>query len=270
MQNFEKSSKKQKTAPKLDLLSQVALDISNYIDQFPNKTFALKRLSIESGLNEKTLRRLLKKENIPSPQTLNKIYYVTTLASCEEELLAHCPETVKEQLERLDINRLKKETPRQYDFFELVDSDPIIAEVYSILGTQNLDMSEVVYRFGQYGADVLTKLHRLGIVQEIDKGIYSFSDKQPHLDAPILKNLGMRLTKRYLKPDSASIEGENFVSLYCEGLNEDGKKKWLEIDQKAFEEKVKVANNDKFSGKLPMFTFQATDNLSETVKEREI
>ena len=269
MHNLETNPNNPKTAVALDLISQVEQDLTQYINQFPNKTFALRNLSNESQLNEKTLRRLLKKENSPSAHTLHKLYYVMTHSNSEEELLSLCPKVVKEQLEKLSTDKLKKETPKRYNFLELIESDPIVGEVYMLLGTKNLDLSEVVYRFGQYGADVLMKLNSLGIIVEVDKGLYAFSEKQPHLDGDILKSLGLRLTKRYMKPEVADLEGESYMSLYCEGLNAQGKKKWLEIDQKAFQEKVKVANDSLYKGQEPMFTFQVTDNLNETVRERK-
>jgi len=267
MQEFEVSKNIQKKAPENDLMSQVASDLAFYIDQFSNKTLALRNLSKETKLNEKTLRRLLKKENKPSSHTLHKIYFAMTKSSNEEEMLASCPAIIRKCLCELNIDKLKREIPKQYDFLNLIESYPILGEVYALLGTKNLDISEVVYRFGQYGADILSKLSTLGIAQEIDKGLYKLSDKQPHLDGSSLKLLGLRLTRRYAKSDVTDLVGQSFISLYCEGLNEQGKIKWLEIDQMALKEKAKIAQSEEYKGSEPMFTFQVTDSLNESVNE---
>lgn len=247
------------------LLDQVAIDLACYIDQYSNKSLALRNLSKETQLNEKTLRRLLKKENKPSSHTLHKIYYILTGSSNEEEMLASCPAVIRKELCNLNIDQIKRVIPENYNFLNLIETYPILGEIYILLGTKNLDITDIIYRFGQYGSDIIEKLCQLGIAKKIDNNLYTLSERQPHLDGEILKHLGLRLTRRYVKSGLADIEGNNSISLFSEGLNTAGKKKWLEIDQKSFQEKVKIANNDKFKGDEMMFTFQVIDNLNESI-----
>lgn len=267
MQSSKAEVKLANSCPKEEVLDQVCKDLEHYVSQFSNKSFALRNLSEETRLNEKTLRRLLKKKNVPSIQTLHKLYFVLTSAVSEEEMLSLCPPLIKEQLSKLSLDQLKKETPRHYNFNHLIENDPVLGEIYALLGTRDLDITEIVYRFGQYGVDLLDKMKSLGLVKKKDKDLYCLSERQPHLDGEVLKSLGSRLVTRYVKPLNTDLEGDSFMGLYCEGLNGAGKKKWLEIDEKAFKEKMLVANDDKYKGLESMFTFHATDNLTDVAKE---
>ncbi|MCF8058970.1 MAG: hypothetical protein K9K67_06725, partial [Bacteriovoracaceae bacterium] len=69
------------------------------------------------------------------------------------------------------------------------------------------------------------------------------------------------------KTESAAIEGNNFIGLFAEGLSAEGKKKWLEIDQRSFNEKVAVAKEKKYQGNESVFTFQVTDDFNKPTSE---
>ncbi len=54
---------------------------------------------------------------------------------------------------------------------------------------------------------------------------------------------------------------QHTISFYAEGLTEEGKKAWLAVDTEAFYKKLNIANDPKFKGKIPVFTFTATDTI---------
>lgn len=246
---------------------QVARDLEGYLNFFPNRTFALRNLSKETGLNEKTLRRLIKRENTPSNQTLFKLYFLFTQANSEKEVLESCPPIIRERLSEFELDTFEKITPKNYDFLEVIQSDPIIGEIYLMLATKKVDLSFILYHFGQYGSRSIERLVSLNLACQVDNGLYTLSKKQPYLNASLLKALGLRMTKSYMKADCAALEGNNFIGLYAEGLNAAGKKKWLEIDKRSFNEKVAVAKEKAYQGDESIFTFQVTDDFNKPTSE---
>ncbi|MCF8060646.1 MAG: hypothetical protein K9K67_15190, partial [Bacteriovoracaceae bacterium] len=181
---------------------QVARDLENYLNFFPNKTFAFRNLSKETGLNEKTLRRLIKRENTPSNQTLFKLYFVFTQSNSEKEVLDSCPTIIKERLSEFELDSFEKITPKNFDFLEVIQSDPIIGEIYLMLATKKVDLSYILYHYGKYGSRALEKLVSLKLACQVENGLYTLSKKQPFLNASLLKVLGLRMTKSYMKTES--------------------------------------------------------------------
>lgn len=245
----------------LDIAAQVAADLEKYLSFFPNRSFALRNLSKETGLSEKTLRRLLKKENVPSNQTLFKLYFVFTKADSEDEVLDICPAVIKDRLKGFKPDSFQKIHNKDFDFLEVIKTDPIVGEIYLLLGTKKVDLSHIVYHYGQYGSRALEKLVNLNIAQKVDHSLYTLSPKQPYLNASLLKELGIRMTRTFLKEEAAAIEGTNFIALYAESLNKEGRKKWLEIENNAFQEKMKIASLNEYKGDISVFTFQVTDDF---------
>jgi transcriptional regulator with XRE-family HTH domain len=264
---MEKIEVSRAPSQELSIVEQVALDLATYLENYPNISFALKILSKDSGLSEKTLRRLINKENNPSYQTLFKLYLALLDTDNESEVLTKCPKVIKEKLESVNPEKIRKCVPKTYDFHELIKSHPVLAEIYILAGIQDVSVSNIVYRFGQYGADCLTKLENLEIVSKVGRGKYRLAEKQPQLNGAILKNFGLRFIDRYLKDEESDIEGTNFIGFFAEGLNAAGKKRWLEIDQASFLEKVEVGNDEKYKGSELMFSFQGTDNICEAGME---
>ena len=244
------------------LEDQVAFDLNRYLNFYPNKTFALRNLSKETGLNEKTLRRLLKKENIPSAQTLFKLYTVFTGADNHSDLLANSPELIRDQLANFQTDNFVQSTGAQkVNFQDLFEGEPILIEIYLLLCVKNVDLCHIVYLYGQLGSKAVEKLEALGLIQKIDNGLYGLTKKRPFPNGPLLKMLGLRMTKSFMKAEDSAVEGTNFVGLHVEGLNDEGRKKWLEIEKRSFQEKMQVANDPQFKGERPVFTFQATDDF---------
>ncbi len=260
---MEKVEAKRVSSQDLSIVDQVALDLATYLENYPNISFALKILSKDSGLSEKTLRRLINKENNPSYQTIFKLYMAFLDTEDESEVLKNCPKVIREKLDRVNPEKIRKAVPKAYNFHELINSHPVISEIYVLAGIEDVSVSNIVYRFGQYGADCLAKLEKLQIVSKVGRGKYRLAEKQPQLNGAILKEIGLRFIDRYLKDEESDLEGSNFIGFFAEGLNIEGKRRWLEIDQASFLEKVNVANDEKYKGNELMFSFQGTDNISE-------
>jgi len=245
----------------LSVSEQVALDLARYLDSFPNKCFAIRVLAKESGLNEKTIKRLLAKNNKPTYQTIFRLYCVFLNTSDYKTLMEKTPEVIRVTLEKFSpCEGLTQESQNQ-NFLDLVKKEPLMAELYILAGTGPLAKNAVGFRYGQYGLEILEKLVDAELIIKIDKDTFGLSKNAPNLDGDCLKYLGEYFIHRFSKPRNAQLEGENTIAFYAEGLNDEGLKEWLSVDSKAFYKKQEIANNPKYKGNVPVFSFCATDTI---------
>lgn len=148
----------------------------------------------------------------------------------------------------------------------MLKREPLIAELYVLAGTGPLNKNAIAFRYGQYGIEILEKLIKENIIQEVEKEIYALTKCGPTLDGDCIKYLGEYFIRRFSKADNTQLHNENMLNFYAEGLNEAGKYAWLKVDTEAFYKKVEIANDTKFKGNIPMFTFTATDTITPEKK----
>lgn len=246
---------------KLPLEDQVAIDLANYLENFPNKTFAIRILAKESGLNQKTIRRLLARENRPTYQTLFKLYSIFLDQENYSELLKICPAVVAKKIADYNPAEVTNEESKSLELLNFFKNEPLFAELFVLAGTAPLIRNAIAFRYGEYGIEVLDKLRKEGLIQEIEKDTYSLSRHTPPMDGECLKFLGEYFVRRFSKPSNAQIHNENTINFYAESLNEEGKIAWLRADTEAFYKKVEIAKNPKYRGNIPVFTFNATDTI---------
>ncbi len=241
------------------LQTQLASDLAAYLKKFPNKNFAIRILAKESGLNEKTIRRLLSEENRPTYQTTFKLYSIFLEEEAYDKLLALCPAVVRTYLQDFSPSQSVANHTREAKLLELFQSEPVSAELFVMAGTGSLKQSEVEKQFGQYGLAILKRLLEAGLLLEVSKGTYSLSPKVPNLDGQVLKVLGEYFVRNFSKP--REVMSENTISFYAESLNEDGLKAWLSLDRETFYKKLEIAKDPKYRGTNRVFSFVATDQI---------
>lgn len=240
-----------------DIREQVALDLAKYLEQYPNKNFAVRVLAKETGLNEKTIKRLINRENSPTYQTVFKLYSIFFDSENSDDVLEKCPAIIREYLKDFSPDLKIANHQREVQLLELLKKEPLYAEIFVLAGTAPLNVSAIGFRYGQYGVEILEKLEEENILIKTSKDTYTMSPKVPALDGETLKFLGEHFVHRFCRPrDTMS---EHSIVFYAEALNSDGQKAWLEVDTEAFKKKLKIANDPKFRGNIPVFTFTATD-----------
>ncbi len=259
-------SQEQKHSTRKGLAEQVALDLAIYLDNFPNKTFAIRILAKESGLNAKTIRRLLAQENNPTYQTLFKLYSIFLDEDNYSLLLEKCPEVIKKKISEYNPCDDSQKDSRRVEFLEMLKGEPLIAELYVLAGTGPLNKNTIAFRYGQYGLEILEKLVKEELIQEVEKDVFALTKCGPTLDGESIKFLGEYFVRRFSKADNTQLHNENLLNFYAEGLNEVGKTAWLKIDTEAFYKKIEIANDPKFKGNIPVFTFTATDTITPEKK----
>ena len=248
-----------KRAPALSLEDQVALDLADYLERFPNKSFAVRVLAKESGLSEKTVKRLLKSENKPTYQTIFKLYSIFFDEPDYQALLEKCPVVVSDYIKDYSPVEAQSSTTLNHELLELLKKEPLFAELLVLAGTGPLHTSAIGYRYGQYGLEVLERLEKAEVLIKVSKESYTVSSKLPNFDGHALKFLGEYFVHRFSRPND--LMSENTISFYAEGLNEEGLKAWLSVDTQAFYKKIEIAKNSKYKGAMPVFTFTATDKI---------
>ena len=248
--------------PPVGLGTRVALDLADHLDRYKSKTFGIRTLAQKSGLNEKTIKRLLAQENQPTYQTLFKLYSVILKETNFKKLLAKCPAVVARFLEKHSPMDSVSNTSENQDFLDLIRTEPLLGELYVLAGTVTLKRDEVSLRFGLYGLELLERLSHLGLIYEFKKGHFTISEDGPNMDGAELKALGEYFVRKYADPQKTEQKGESLISFYCYGLNEEGRKEWLSIETEAFYKKMDVAKNPDYQGKDPVFSFQVTDRVS--------
>lgn len=252
-------------APKsMPLGDQVAFDMAQYLDRFPNKSFAIRVLARECELNEKTIKRILNRENKPTYQTLTKLYSVFFEIQDFDVLLEKCPEVVRSYIEDYSPTAVVAHQKSNDDLIALLKKEPLLAEIYILAGTNPIDVRAIGFRYGQYGVELVEKLANENILVAVAKDKYILSPTAPNLDGDALKFLGEYFVHRFSKPKA--VMSENTIAFYAEGLNEEGMKEWLKIDDEAFYKKLEIAKQNKFRGTIPVFTFCATDTILKESK----
>lgn len=268
MNNIENQQIKAKGKTSLCLEEQLAFDLKNYLTQFPNEKFAMRIVSQETGLNQKTIKRLLNCENKPTHQTLLKLYALFFQLDDYQEVLAKAPVIIRERIQNYspDEEILGKKKRSQTSLIEMLKVEPLASELVILAALMPIQMSTICFRYGDYGLKVLKQLETAGILVEQERDCYIMAPQGPDFDAECLKILGLHFTQRFAKTSQAKLLNQNILSFYAECLNEKGKQAWLKVDTEAFYKKVEIAKSTEFKGTIPMFTFTTTDTISTESK----
>jgi len=250
----------------LELPEQVALDLANYLDNFPNKTFAIRILANESGLNQKTIRRLLACENNPTYQTLFRLYSIFLEDNNLESLTEKCPEVVAQKIKDYNPCGEEVEDSSAVNLLEMFKKEPLLSEIYILSTVGPINRNALAFRYGQYGLEVLDRLVESELLQEIERDTFTVSKNCPDVNGECLKFLGEHFSHRFAKPGNSELHDQNIISFYAEGLSKEGMKEWLKVDTEAFYKKLEISKNPKFKGDIPVFTYTTTDTISTEKK----
>ncbi len=223
-------------------------------------------LSKKMGIHDKTLQRILNQKNKPNYQTIFKIYRVYFNEFNDAKILNLVPSEVKEYLVKNNAQELKEEKNYTSDADRELQRNPITAEIYIIAATGPLYTEHIQDRFGKYGVELLEKMVRSGLLNEVHKDVYVLGPNQPNFNGDTIVSVGSTMINNHAKPDNGEELDKNFISFFAEGLSEEAYLKWLSIDQEAFKKKFELSRDPKNLGKIRAFTFM----ISETIQLKEL
>lgn len=239
----------------------VAQDLKKELSNFNDEKKGIRILAERMGINKKTLRRLLACENRPGYLTLYKIYRAIHGTTSDTEILKLVHPTVANEIKKLNPKKLRDNINYDVDVEKILLNDPVAAEIYFLAGTDPISREMIVYRFGQYGEDRLNSLLKEKVLQVLESGRITLGVNRANFSSELIKKCGLNLTDRYARPEETEVNGENYIAIYGNTLDEETYNEWLKIDEEAYYKKVELCKRAKNSGTIRAFTFMVTDKL---------
>jgi hypothetical protein len=252
-----------------ELIDLVVNDILNYFKDSSDIKKSLRFMSRKINLHEKTLFRLVNKENFPSYSSLYKIYRF--IFNSENDLLVL--EKLHPQIRQFLLQANPQALPPNAQLVseqlqQEVLSNPVLRELYVLAGTGSLKKDFVLNRFGQYGLESVNKLLKLAVLKEIRPQEFTLGSAQINFTPDSVYEVGLQFCQSYARPAEGQLTGENYMTFFAEGLSEEAYQQWLQIDLEAFQKKVLLAGNAQSLGGVRAFTFTCTDKILSSEKTK--
>lgn len=246
---------------------RVSEDLKKKLSEFNDPKKGIKVMAMLMGIHEKTLKRLIDCENRPGHQTVFKIYRVLFHSQNDTQLLELVPNPVKEFLIKAHPRGLNDTVRYSINVETELKKDPVFCEIYFLAGAGGVTKEFVSYHYGKYGERVLDKMLEQDVIASLGKNNFTLGTNQASMTVETIHIVGKHLIDRYYKPENSDSLGENYISLYAQGLSEEAFNQWLEIDKEAFLKKAKLAENSENWGDIKAFTYNVTDTLVESKRE---
>lgn len=250
-----------KFAENKSILDQVVEDLLMNLTKFKDAKKGLKVVSRKTEIHEKTLSRIIAKENKPGYITLYKLYRYLLETDSDTEVLEKAPFCISEYLRKQNPKNTNKGIEFSTNIAQEILQDRAWTEIFFMAGAGKVTRDEVKELFGSYGLQTVEKMRLAGVLEETSVGIYKLGQVQANLTAEILKTAGLRLTETFFKPEASDEQGENFMGLFAEGLSLEAYNEWLKIDEEAFNKKVALSKLEKNQGSHRVFTFMVSEKM---------
>lgn len=247
----------------LSLMDQVCADLNTHIAKYKSNKIGIRLFSEKIGVCERTLYRLIAKENKPTYQTLFKIYREIHQTNNESLLLELVPEVIREEIQKINPNKTAQNITYHKDIESEIYYDRTFAEIYFMAACSAITNELIQFRYGMNGMLTLERMVEMKALKRLENQTYILGENQANFSAKTLKRVGLSLIEKFSKPQLAEEFGNNIIAFYAEGLSDEAYDKWLAIDKNAFEEKIKITNQKGSLGTKRAFTFMVTDTLQE-------
>lgn len=252
-----------KSADQADLAAaRVFDDLNRYLSESEDPRRRLKFMAKRTLIHEKTLQRLVNRENKPTYITVFKIYRFLLNEQDDQRLLELVPEEVATFLKNANPQSFEKHATYTQDLEAELRGNPVMAELVVLCATGPVKIAYIKSRFGDYGMKIVETLVQRNVLQMVTQQEVCSGTVQVNMSPETLVTIGVQMVQSHLKPEKGYETGENFLGFYAEGLSDAALQKWLEIDAEAFRKKVAVAKLQESRGDLRVFTFMATDSVS--------
>ncbi len=259
------SAVKRPAPPTLDLAARAAQsvvdDLERHCQQSENPRRRLKYVAKRIEIHEKTLTRLLARENKPTYMTIFKIYRYLLNEMDDARLLELMPPDVAEFLRQANPQTIEKHVSYATDLEKQMCVNPVMAEIVVLCATGPVKLSYLKSRFGDYGLKVVEDLLTRDVLKSLTRSEVCQGQVQVNMAPETVARVAIQMVQQHLKTENSYVSGGNFVGFYAEGLNDGALQKWLAIDAKAYREKVEIARAPESRGNLRAFTFCATDTV---------
>ena len=246
-------------------LFRVQADLNEALENFPNQSIGLKKLSNAMMLSERTLKRILKGSHSPTYQTILKVYRYLTATNNDRETILKMPELlakcVNQTNENFAVGKNTANFSAEIDFY--LKSDSVFRSIYAESATGNLHRDKVGFEHGQHGLKTLDYMLKLDVIQEIEPNIYTSSSNRASLDNESLHHLARFFLDNKFSTEKCNLSGENFFQVVFDGIDTETYNELLKIDWRAKNERIEILKNAK-PGNVKFWTISFTDTLSES------
>lgn len=246
-----------------ELKAQVAQDLRFKYSEYSNSKIAINHMSRQMGIHEKTLKRLIAKENKPGHQTLLKIYRFILNTNNDSEVIERAPSIVSDKIREKYTPNHFSQTVFTQDLTQEFISDKCMMELYVQAGSGGVSLEYVQFKFGEYGVNCLKKLMAYKALKIDQNGLYQLGEVQMSFNSDQIKQIGIHLSSKYTKPNKTDELGENFLGFYCEGLSSYAYNEWIKIDEQAYQAKKRIAADLSNRGDIKAFCYTTTDTMRE-------
>lgn len=260
--------KKSKHHDKSSLILDIVInDLKSVLLNYDSETKGLAFISINTGLSSKTLKRIIKRKNNPSPQTLVKLYQFFTGAKDLRSFNKLTPPLIVERLKNSQVSELFADEILNSGDFTVEEEFlkcSVTRKIYAFAETGTISKEFIGFKYGEDGLKTAVNMVKLGLLKE-KNGYYEKGTSKPILYGEMAFEQSITMISNFFDKSKLPLRGENQVTVHLSNLNCNGFNEWLKIDLAAYHQKVKIANNPKFQGKIKSWTTSHTDTM---IRER--
>lgn len=247
---------------------RIQKDIRNAISEYPRESTGIKIMAEKVGLNEKTLKRILKGTHSPTIKTVIKIYRYLTGTLNDKDTVMAMPKVfenfVSSQHDNFILSKDQNVTFSK-DIDSLIENDSIFRFIYIETATGNLTKSLVGYEYGKGGLRVLEKMLEKNVIKEIEPELYTSSTNRGTLPIETSFELGRFLIENKFNTEKCRLMGENICSVYFEGVTREAYNELLVVDWEAAQRKKEILKDKRNNGDIKYWSAQYTDTLSKNL-----
>lgn len=249
-----------------DVRAQVSEDLKNKLSEYRDSKKGLRAMSALMGVHEKTLKRLIDCENKASYQTLLKIYRALYQTNSDTTVLRLLPPNIAEYIKNYKVKDDFNSANITVDVDKELQKNPVFCEIYLLAGTGGVSKEYIAYNYGRFGEKILNEMIELEVIVAVSKYKFILGRNQASFTPETIKSVSIHIAERFSNPDDSL--GHNYQGFVAEGLSEEAYQKWLEIDQRAYLEKLEITKDPKNHGDIKAFGYTCTDTLIEKDNER--
>lgn len=256
------------------IVAQLREAIKSYLDE--HRRVSLNGLSKRCQTSEPTLRRIMSGKVKTAP-TLNTVLDILSTLSKESsipKLVEMYPGPIADSLK--ENFGLLIEPEYKYESSEILNKELADEQKYLIfkLAANSAGVKRVTVRelFGLVGEEKVDELISKDLLTE------SVVNQERILKTKVegfalshdlfVKNF--KAVANYIDTQPKLGKQDNLFYNLSESLNDQGLKEILNIQRQALQKMIKILNDPKFSGELPVFILSAIDRLEKNVSKEDL
>jgi hypothetical protein len=251
------------TESSMSLMDQVIQDINAFIQNNGSIEKGLEKLSLGSGISERTILRYIKREVMPQRKALRKLYETFTGALDEVELQKRIPDVVFNRIFMRKKRSTNDAIVYSLDLNKEFLYNSIFRALYIKACTGPFYREEAEFRFGQEAKETIKMMLQKKVLSFDEQNRLVLGENELLLNGEAFKILASDLITKNFYPEKEQVLGENSYSWSCASLNLEGYNELLKVDSEYFNRKEEVLNNPKYKGEIKTWALNAVDTFTD-------